>query len=321
MHSALDVRALGLRAVDQRRNLIAEHLRAPDLDEEGGSPPRSANSGDASGSRGSWPARYVSAQRSKSRGSAQSKGALSTRLPPLAVEIDPRAGEHRARGQRDPLCSRAQKRDERQVAAGGFPAHDDARRCDARREQTAVRGDGVIDGGGERVLRRQAVVRRERARSAGDGLPSIQVALEALAAHPGVDRSRLAAIGYCFGGMSVLELARSGSALAGVVSFHGLLSTQQPAEPGVIKAKVLACHGVEDPFAPPSQVAAFVEEMRQSECDWQLVTYANAGHGFTRKDAASLGMKGVYYEERADRRSWAAMRTFFDEIFAQPQEA
>jgi dienelactone hydrolase len=144
----------------------------------------------------------------------------------------------------------------------------------------------------------------------------VRVALDALAAEPGVDPKRLAAIGYCFGGMAVLELARSGAELAGVVSFHGILVTAQAAQPGAIKAKLLVCHGVEDAVVPPEQVVAFTEEMRRADADWQLVTYAHAGHGFTRKDAASLGGKGVFYEERADRRSWTAMRAFFDEIFA-----
>jgi dienelactone hydrolase len=143
----------------------------------------------------------------------------------------------------------------------------------------------------------------------------VQVGLDALAAQPGVDPARLAAVGYCFGGMTVLELARSGAEIRGVVSFHGLLSTAQPAGPGAIRAKVLACHGIEDPLVPPEQLAAFVDEMRRSGCDWQVITYANAGHGFTRKDASSLGMKGVFYEERADRRSWAAMKFFLEEIF------
>ncbi len=144
----------------------------------------------------------------------------------------------------------------------------------------------------------------------------VRLGLDALVAQPGVDRSRIAAIGYCFGGMAVLELARSGADIAAVVSFHGLLQTALPAERGAIRAKLLVCTGVEDPLVPPEQVAAFVEEMRRADADWQLMTYAHAGHGFTRKDAASVGIPGVFYEERADRRSWNAMKAFFDEIFS-----
>lgn len=140
--------------------------------------------------------------------------------------------------------------------------------------------------------------------------------IEALAAQPMTDPSRLAAIGYCFGGMTVLELARSGANLAGVVSFHGILQTARPAEPGAVKAKVLVCHGVEDPFVRPEQVAAFMDEMRRAGVDWQLITYAAAGHGFTRPDAATLGVAGVAYEPRADARSWVAMKNFFEEILS-----
>jgi len=143
----------------------------------------------------------------------------------------------------------------------------------------------------------------------------VRLGLDVLAAQPGVDRGRLAAIGYCFGGMAVLELARSGAPVAGVVSFHGILATARPAQKGGPGAKLLVCHGVEDPLVPPEQVAAFVEEMRRADVDWQMITYAHAGHGFTRKDAASTGIPGVFYEERADRRSWEAMKTFFAEIF------
>jgi dienelactone hydrolase len=142
--------------------------------------------------------------------------------------------------------------------------------------------------------------------------------LEALSEARFVDRSRMAAIGYCFGGLTVLELARSGANLRGVVSFHGILETKDPAEKGAVRAKVLACHGVEDPFVSPEQVAAFVAEMRAAGVDWQLVTYANAGHGFTRPDSGSMGIQGVFYEARADVRSWAMMKSFLEEVFGAP---
>jgi dienelactone hydrolase len=142
-----------------------------------------------------------------------------------------------------------------------------------------------------------------------------QAGLDALTSRPEVDRARLAAIGFCFGGMTVLELARSGANIAGVVSFHGFLATELPAAAGAVKAKVLACHGTDDPFAPAEQVAAFVNEMRSAGADYQVNLYGAAAHGFTRSDAASLGMAGVAYEPRADVRSWAAMKTFFEELF------
>jgi dienelactone hydrolase len=142
-----------------------------------------------------------------------------------------------------------------------------------------------------------------------------QAGLDALRSQPQADPTRLAAIGFCFGGMTVLELARSGAQLAGVVSFHGILDTQRPAEPGAVKARVLVLHGADDPFAPLPKVNAFVEEMGRAGADWQLNVYGGAQHGFTRPDAAQLGMAGVAYHAEADRRSWDAMQAFFRDLF------
>ena len=105
--------------------------------------------------------------------------------------------------------------------------------------------------------------------------------LEVLKGQPMVDVSRLAAIGYCFGGTTVLELARSGADLKGVVSFHGGLSTSMPAEPGKVRAKVVAYHGAEDPNIPAEEVRAFLDEMRKAKVDWVFTQYANAVHAFT----------------------------------------
>ena len=140
--------------------------------------------------------------------------------------------------------------------------------------------------------------------------------LTELRRQPQVDTGRLAAIGYCFGGTTVLELARSGADLRGVVSFHGGLDTPLPATAGQIRAKVLALHGADDPFVPPAQVAAFQDEMRKAGADWQMVYYSGAVHSFTNPDAGSDPKKGAAYNERADRRSWEAMKLFFAEIFA-----
>lgn len=139
----------------------------------------------------------------------------------------------------------------------------------------------------------------------------IRAGLEALAARPEVDRNRIAAIGYCLGGTTVLELARSGADVAGVVSFHGGLKTGKPAEPGEVKAKILVLTGAEDPVIPPAEVAAFEDEMRRAGTDWQVTTYGGARHGFTHPHGAN-------YQEAADRRSWEAMRLFFSEIFKEP---
>jgi len=137
--------------------------------------------------------------------------------------------------------------------------------------------------------------------------------LDVLRKRPEVDPARLAAIGYCFGGTTVLELARSGADLASVVSFHGLLNTPNPEDARKIKGKVLVLHGGDDPFVPLKQVEAFQEEMRKGGVDWEFVTYGGAVHRFTNSEAGSDNSKGAAYNERADRRSWQAMKDFFAE--------
>ncbi len=139
--------------------------------------------------------------------------------------------------------------------------------------------------------------------------------LEVLKSRPQVDPARISAIGYCFGGTVVLEMARSGADLKGVVSFHGGLATPTPADARNIKGKVLVLHGADDLFEQPSEIAAFQEEMRQASVDWQMVYYGSAVHSFTNPESGKAGIKGVGYNEAADRRSWLAMRNFFDEIF------
>jgi dienelactone hydrolase len=139
--------------------------------------------------------------------------------------------------------------------------------------------------------------------------------LEVLRNHPMTDRKRIAAIGYCFGGTTVLEMARSGAELVGVVSFHGGLSTPHPGDAKNIKCKVLVLHGADDPAVPPEQVIAFQDEMRKAGVDWYMVSYGGAVHSFTNPDAGNDPSRGAAYNEKADRRSWEAMKTFFREIF------
>ncbi|GFE61144.1 dienelactone hydrolase family protein [Geobacter sp. AOG2] len=141
--------------------------------------------------------------------------------------------------------------------------------------------------------------------------------LEVLKGQKFVDRHRLAAIGYCFGGTTVLELARDGADLKGVVSFHGGLATPKPEDAKNIKAKVLALQGADDPFVKADERAAFKQELSAAKVDWQFITYANAVHSFTNPDAGNDNSKGAAYNEKADKRSWEAMKQFFAEIFTQ----
>lgn len=143
----------------------------------------------------------------------------------------------------------------------------------------------------------------------------VRAGLDELKKQKRVDPQRIAAIGYCFGGTTVLELARDAADIKGVVSFHGGLSTPTPQDAKNIKAKVLALHGADDPFVKADEVVAFQDEMRKGGVDWQFISYSNAVHSFTNKAAGSDNSKGAAYNEKADRRSWEAMKAFFAEIF------
>ncbi len=143
----------------------------------------------------------------------------------------------------------------------------------------------------------------------------VNAAFEALQKQPQVDTTRTAAIGYCFGGTTVLELARSGAAVGGVVSFHGGLSTPAPSDAARVKARVLVLHGADDPFVPGPEVQGFEKEMRDARVDWQLVSYGGAVHSFTDWGAGTDASRGSAYNERADKRSWESMRAFLAELF------
>ena len=142
-----------------------------------------------------------------------------------------------------------------------------------------------------------------------------KLALEQLRQNEHVDSQNIAAIGYCFGGGTVLELARAGEDLKGVVSFHGALDTKQPAQPGQVKAKILVCHGAADPFVPPQQLAAFEKEMKSAKADYNVIKYEGAQHAFTNPEVDKYGLKGAKYNQAADEKSWKAMQSFFNEIF------
>jgi len=139
--------------------------------------------------------------------------------------------------------------------------------------------------------------------------------LEVLKNHSLTDVNRIAAIGYCFGGTTVLEMARSGAQLVGVVSFHGGLGTPNPEDAKNIKGKVLVLHGADDPAVPPDQVIAFQDEMRKANVDWYFVSYGGAVHSFTNPDSGNDPSRGAAYNEKADKRSWEAMKHFFAETF------
>ena len=143
----------------------------------------------------------------------------------------------------------------------------------------------------------------------------VKAGLAQLRADPLVDPRRIAAIGYCFGGMVALELARSGADVAGVVVFHGDLSNPTPADDANIKCKVLALQGGDDPFVTTKDVEAFENRMRAAKVDWEVNQYGGAVHAFTNPDAGNDNSKGSAYNAKADRRSWQAMRDFFAEIF------
>jgi dienelactone hydrolase len=152
------------------------------------------------------------------------------------------------------------------------------------------------------ALRADAATFRKRLRAALGALTR---------AAPGL---RQGAIGFCMGGQAVLELARDGADLAAVASFHGLLDTREPAEPGAVKARILICHGDADPLAPREHVLALWEEMDRAGANWHFHSYSGVVHGFTNPNRPPAGGP-VAYDASADRQSWAAMLSLFDETF------
>lgn len=132
---------------------------------------------------------------------------------------------------------------------------------------------------------------------------------------PAIDGSRLAVIGYCFGGLCALDVARAGADIAGAASFHGLFDPPG-LDPRPIKAKVLAMHGWDDPMVPPEAVVALGKELTDGGADWQIHAYGHTGHGFTNPNAHQIGIAGVAFQDAAARRSWAALEDFLAEVLA-----
>jgi len=138
----------------------------------------------------------------------------------------------------------------------------------------------------------------------------VNAALDVLSLDARTDASKITATGYCFGGTTVIELARSGAKVKGVVSFHGGLDSPTPADGKNIKAKVLALHGADDPFVAAKDIAAFTAEMKANGVDWKLVNYPGAVHSFTHKAAGNDNSKGAAYNADADKASWSEMEQF-----------
>lgn len=143
-----------------------------------------------------------------------------------------------------------------------------------------------------------------------------RAAFDALLAQPQVDPQRIAAIGFCFGGTTALELMRSGAPLAAVATFHAGLIPELPEDVGRARARLLVCNGAEDPLIKKEALDALVSELRRDKVDWQLIQYGNAAHSFTNPEADRRNMPGLAYHKGAEARSWAAMRHLFDEVFA-----
>jgi dienelactone hydrolase len=148
-------------------------------------------------------------------------------------------------------------------------------------------------------------------------LPELRARMAAglgvLAGQPNVEPARLAAIGFCFGGSAVLELARGGADVACVVGFHAALSTTRPEDAKAIRGKVLVCQGADDPIITAGQRDAFTAEMTAGGVDWQMLVLGGVAHSFTNPDIDAFNYAGFAYDPVADRRSWAAMRALFDE--------
>ena len=139
--------------------------------------------------------------------------------------------------------------------------------------------------------------------------------LAELLKHSAVDKSRLAAIGYCFGGSTVLQMAYNGAPLKAVVTFHGGLVVPDEKQAKKLRSSILVCHGANDAFIPEKTIAAFRNALTEAKADWQMVYYANAVHSFTVPGAGKKNIPGIAYNRLADLRSWRNMRGFFDLLF------
>ena len=173
-------------------------------------------------------------------------------------------------------------------------------------------GDGKRLGGMPEVMARLGPMRQDPDRVRALGAAGLALLL----AEPRTDPTRVAAIGYCFGGTMALELARGGTDLKAVVGFHSGLGTARPEDAANITAKILVCIGADDPMIPPEQRSAFEAEMRAAGVDWRMNLYGGAVHSFTNDQASAMGVAGVAYHAPTDARSWRAMLDLFDEAWS-----
>ncbi|NUN16147.1 MAG: dienelactone hydrolase family protein [Myxococcales bacterium] len=158
---------------------------------------------------------------------------------------------------------------------------------------------------------------KEATKDAATAGGRFMAAVELLKKQEQTDPGRIGAIGYCFGGAIVLEMARRGTDLRGVVSFHGSLSPFEAAKAGEVKAKILVCHGAKDPLIPAEAVSNFIGEMEHAGADYQFISYGGTQHSFTNPEADKRGIPGLAYNEASAKRSWDHMTMFLKEVFAR----
>lgn len=145
----------------------------------------------------------------------------------------------------------------------------------------------------------------------------VQAALKTALGQPNADKNHVAVMGYCFGGMTALDTARSGANVKGVVSFHGSLGTSTPAQKGKVKAEVLVLHGAADPLVPQAQVDGLKKEMAAAGVKFKFIAYPGAKHAFTIPGSEKIGLDGVGYNAEAEKKSWAEMKTFFKRVLGK----